>query len=69
MEESLSLLVEFVTAKQNVSTINFPVLIVIIGLLLAALWVCIRISKRNRLYINKTKKYKKLHTVKENEAA
>lgn len=52
MKGILSTLANFFVDKKYTGSMNIPLLIIILAVLLTALWICIIISKRNRLYIN-----------------
>ncbi len=61
MKVILNFITQLLTSKQDVSyQINVPVLIVVISLLLAALGLCILISRKNRLYIHNKKQKMRL---------
>ena len=52
MKGILSTLANFFAEKKYTGSMNIPLLVIILAVLLTALWICIVISKRNRLYIN-----------------
>ncbi len=61
MKVVLNFFTRLLSSKQDVAyQINIPVLIIVIGLLLAALGLCILISRKNRLYINNKKQKARL---------
>ncbi len=48
-------LVNFFTDGRADEIVNVPLLIITVSILLIALWICIGISKKNRLYIRQKK--------------
>lgn len=52
MKGVFSSLINFFIDKQYNGDVNWLLFVIVIAILLAALWICITISKRNRLYIN-----------------
>ena len=55
--------------SQESGMFKFIVLITVVTLLLVALWICIKISNKNKLYIKPNKKDRNLKVVKDNEVA
>lgn len=51
MQGVLTYLIQFITDEQVNNILNIPLLIITLVTLLIALWICIVISKRNKLYI------------------
>ncbi len=51
MKGVLTYLIQFITDEQVNNILNIPLLIITLVALLIALWICIVISKKNKLYI------------------
>lgn len=58
MKGVLSVFINFLSDKQHNGNVNMPLLIITLIVLLAALWICIEISRKNKLYINNKQKNK-----------
>lgn len=52
MNALLTYLVKFLAGSRETNNINLPVLVTALVVLLVALWICILVSKKNRLYIS-----------------
>ncbi len=46
----------FLNQEKNLTNFNLPLLIAVIAILLIALYICVRITRRNRLYIHHKRK-------------
>jgi ribose/xylose/arabinose/galactoside ABC-type transport system permease subunit len=55
MKGILSSIINFFSDKQAAGIVNIPLFIVTLVILLVALWICIIISRKNRLYIRQKK--------------
>lgn len=51
MKGALTYLIQFITNEKVNNVLNIPLLIITLAVLLIALWVCIVISRKNKLYI------------------
>ena len=60
MKEVFSFIIQFLTENQDKHTINMPVLILALVILSIALWICIVVSKKNKLYIRQKKKNREI---------
>jgi hypothetical protein len=69
MMNCLILITSHLDLSQESGMFKFIVLIAAVILLLVALWICITISNKNKLYIKPSKKDRNLTVVKENEVA
>lgn len=58
MKGFLSSLMNFFVDRQYTGKVNLSFLVIIVVVLLIALWICIAISKKNKLYINYKKEDK-----------
>lgn len=55
MKGFLTFIINFFTDDYISSVMNIPLLVITLIALLVSLWICIAISKKNKLYINRNK--------------
>ena len=56
MQYSLTFAITLLKEGQVIKSFNLPLFIAVILVLLIALYICVRITRRNRLYIHHKKK-------------
>jgi|GEM_PF-4348379 hypothetical protein len=59
MNEFFKNIITFFTENQGSEPMNIPILVVALVVLLIALWICVIISKKNKLYVHHKKKSQK----------
>lgn len=69
MKAILTFIVQFFTESQDTYSIKVPALLLVLMVLLIALWICMVITKKNRLYIKPKEKDNIFDLHKENEVA
>ena len=67
MKEVISFIISFFTEHQEGQVIKLPVLVISFVVLFIALWICIAVSRKNRLYIRPKKKDKDQELLREKE--